>query len=157
MARQLKGQSAMEYLMTYGWAILIVIIVVAVLFSLGLFNPSTFTQTTATGFSGFNAPTGGWQLTSGGTLTVQLTNGVGSTINITEAGANVGSSHVINAYSGPAGNAVSPGQTVTLTFTGLTGPASAAAYSAKVNITYTNVGSGVTGFRSAGTLTGTVS
>lgn len=33
-----KGQSAMEYLMTYGWAILIVIVVVAALYALGVFQ-----------------------------------------------------------------------------------------------------------------------
>jgi len=35
-----KGQSAMEYLMTYGWAILIILIAVGALFSLGVFSPS---------------------------------------------------------------------------------------------------------------------
>ena len=35
-----KGQTAMEYLMTYGWAILIVIVVVAALYSMGVFTVS---------------------------------------------------------------------------------------------------------------------
>jgi len=35
-----KGQAAMEYLMTYGWAILIVIIVVAALWAMGVFTVS---------------------------------------------------------------------------------------------------------------------
>ncbi len=33
-----KGQAAMEYLMTYGWAILIVIIVIAALWAMGVFT-----------------------------------------------------------------------------------------------------------------------
>ena len=37
-----KAQSAMEYLMTYGWAILIIAVVLAALFQLGVFNPITF-------------------------------------------------------------------------------------------------------------------
>lgn len=37
-----KAQSAMEYLMTYGWAILIIAVVLSVLFELGVFNPMTF-------------------------------------------------------------------------------------------------------------------
>jgi len=37
-----KAQSAMEYLMTYGWAILIMAVVLAALFQLGVFNPMTF-------------------------------------------------------------------------------------------------------------------
>ena len=37
-----KSQSAMEYLMTYGWAILIIAIVLVALFSLGVFNSANF-------------------------------------------------------------------------------------------------------------------
>jgi hypothetical protein len=37
---RIRSQSAMEYLMTYGWAILIIAVVLAALFSLGLFSPS---------------------------------------------------------------------------------------------------------------------
>ena len=36
----MKAQSAMEYLMTYGWAILIIAVVLAALFELGVFNGS---------------------------------------------------------------------------------------------------------------------
>ena len=36
-----KSQAAMEFLMTYGWAILIVLIVLAALFFLGVFNPKS--------------------------------------------------------------------------------------------------------------------
>jgi len=37
-----KSQSAMEYLMTYGWAILVIAIILAALYTLGIFNPLTF-------------------------------------------------------------------------------------------------------------------
>ncbi|MGC8537733.1 MAG: hypothetical protein ACP5MZ_01975, partial [Candidatus Micrarchaeia archaeon] len=40
--QRFKSQSAMEYLMTYGWAILIIAVVLAALFELGVFNPMTF-------------------------------------------------------------------------------------------------------------------
>ena len=36
----MKGQSAIEYLMTYGWAIAILIIILGLLFTSGLFSPS---------------------------------------------------------------------------------------------------------------------
>ena len=36
-----KAQAAMEFLMTYGWAILVVLIVLAALFYLGIFSPRT--------------------------------------------------------------------------------------------------------------------
>ncbi len=37
-----KSQSAMEYLMTYGWAILIIAVVLSVLFQLGVFSSGNF-------------------------------------------------------------------------------------------------------------------
>ncbi len=40
--RMLRSQSAMEYLMTYGWAILIIAVVLGALFQLGVFNAGTF-------------------------------------------------------------------------------------------------------------------
>jgi len=36
-----RSQSAMEYLMTYGWAVLIIGVVLAALVSLGAFNSAT--------------------------------------------------------------------------------------------------------------------
>jgi len=45
MARRFAGakaQSAMEYLMTYGWAILIIAVVLGALFQLGVFNANNF-------------------------------------------------------------------------------------------------------------------
>ncbi|MGB9703775.1 MAG: hypothetical protein ACPLXS_03675, partial [Candidatus Micrarchaeales archaeon] len=40
---KVKSQAAMEYLMTYGWAILIIALALGVLYSLGVFNPKNFT------------------------------------------------------------------------------------------------------------------
>jgi hypothetical protein len=37
-----KSQAAMEYLMTYGWAILIIALTLVVLYSLGIMNPKNF-------------------------------------------------------------------------------------------------------------------
>jgi len=36
----IKAQSALEYLMTYGWAIIIIAVVLAALVNLGVFTPS---------------------------------------------------------------------------------------------------------------------
>ncbi len=48
-----KGQTALEYLMTYGWAILIVIIVVAALYALGLTKPCRWVGTQVREFPDF--------------------------------------------------------------------------------------------------------
>ncbi|MCL4391339.1 hypothetical protein M1112_01435 [Candidatus Parvarchaeota archaeon] len=49
-----KGQSALEYVMTYGWAILIIVVVAVVLYSMGVFNPRNTVTPTSTGFAPFS-------------------------------------------------------------------------------------------------------
>ncbi len=48
-----KGQSALEYMMTYGWAILIIVIVAVILYSMGIFNPRASVTATSSGFAPF--------------------------------------------------------------------------------------------------------
>jgi len=40
----LEDRNASEYLMTYGWALLVIIIVGAALFALGVLNPATYNE-----------------------------------------------------------------------------------------------------------------
>jgi hypothetical protein len=42
MRKNKKSQAAMEFLMTYGWALLVVLIVIAALAYFGLLNPNRF-------------------------------------------------------------------------------------------------------------------
>ena len=58
--RTSKQQAAMEYLMTYGWAILVVAIVVVAIFSLGLFNPSNLGPKARAGSCQIYRPEGIW-------------------------------------------------------------------------------------------------
>lgn len=51
--RMFKLQSAMEYLMTYGWAILIIAVVLGALFSLGVFNTGSLLGTSCIAAPGF--------------------------------------------------------------------------------------------------------
>jgi hypothetical protein len=48
-----KAQSAMEYLMTYGWAILIISIVIGSLYSMGVFSSSSTINTSCVPSSGY--------------------------------------------------------------------------------------------------------
>ena len=48
-----KLQSAMEYLMTYGWAILVIAIVLVALYALGVFNGTAFLQPSCIASSGY--------------------------------------------------------------------------------------------------------
>ena len=49
----MKAQSAMEYLMTYGWAILIIAVVLGALFSLGVFSSGSLLGTSCIAYSGY--------------------------------------------------------------------------------------------------------
>jgi hypothetical protein len=85
-----KAQAAMEYLMTYGWAILIVIIVAAALYALGVFNPATWTGTRSTGFANIGQPTD-WIYYSDGNFSIMLKNSLGSPITVSSVTAACGS------------------------------------------------------------------
>lgn len=89
----------MEYLMTYGWAILIVSIALAALYSLGLFSPATFTHTTCVFPAGFYCLNS--QMDMGGNLTINVEQDTSAPINITAIGCdssdNVG--HMISFAS----------------------------------------------------------
>ena len=70
-----KGQGAMEYLMTYGWAILVVMIVGVVLWQLGIFGGAGGGVNTATGFSKMKVMEPSSKYTTTGTLSFVLMNG----------------------------------------------------------------------------------
>ena len=48
-ARKIRSQSAMEYLMTYGWSILIIAVVLGALYGLGVFNSANLGPRAPTG------------------------------------------------------------------------------------------------------------
>src|SRR3989344_5264296 len=74
-----KGQAAMEFLMTYGWAILAAIIAIAVLAWFGVFNPGRLSQDTV--FIG--APLGANAAkVNVSTVTIDLQNGAGENIQL---------------------------------------------------------------------------
>ena len=86
-----KGQAAMEFLMTYGWAILAAIIAIGVLAYFGVFSPGTFISNSIT----VNAPFGTTQELSLTTSSMNfvLRNGGGdsatiSNINVVGCGSN---------------------------------------------------------------------
>ena len=73
-----KAQSALEYMMTYGWAILIIVIVAAVLYSMGIFNPSAASGNTSSGFGGFSVTSYSCSASKG--ISVTFGNNIGYTI-----------------------------------------------------------------------------
>ena len=142
----------MEYLMTYGWAILIVIIVAAALYMLGVFDPSTYTQSTAVGFQGFQVPTGGWQFNDSGYITIKMRNMQGANINIT----NVSATYQANTHFNDNYVVMNANEETTFIISGFGSQTSGSPYSVDVKVTYTNLDTQLD-FKSSGTVSGTVS
>jgi hypothetical protein len=131
-----KGQSALEYLMTYGWALVVIVIVIAILVSLGVFN---LTQNICTGFpSQFTYSSHDY--TAAGSFTLTMQNGWNSDVNIVD----------MNIVGDTTGSPVAVSQTIskgakgTITASGFTGGTSGNTYSKDIVITY-NVGTEISG------------
>lgn len=77
-----KAQTSLEFLMTYGWAILIVLIIVVVAWQWGFFNPGGAVKEGSSGFWGVKPLDFSYKVN--GDLELSLKNGVGGGINITE-------------------------------------------------------------------------
>jgi hypothetical protein len=77
-----RGQGAMEYLMTYGWAILVVMVVGIVMWQLGIFNIGG-TTVTSTGFAKLKPQLSATGSSAGGTFSAIFTNGAGTLIDMT--------------------------------------------------------------------------
>ncbi len=74
----------MEFLMTYGWAVLIMLVVVAVLFMLGVFNPQTASPNSCVLPGGFSCY--GYSVKDGGVLELDLGQASGGDIRLTSIG-----------------------------------------------------------------------
>jgi hypothetical protein len=95
-----RGQVALEFLLTYGWAVLILSVVALLLWQMGLFN---ITGKVAPGTSGFwgVAPYEDFAYTKGKTLRIPISNRIGA--NITIRGINV-TFQGMTAYPEPSGD-----------------------------------------------------
>ena len=152
-----KGQSALEYMMTYGWAILIIVIVAVILYSMGIFNPRASVTAVSSGFSPFAASAA---VCSGSTLTVAfsvggLPNGASSVIitggNYTSGSGISPASGTLTAPSSP----ISVGSSFNMTDTSVT-CTSGVAFSASGNIDYkVSSAAGTANYVATGTIAGT--
>ncbi len=84
--RPLRLQSAMEYLMTYSWALLVIALVLVVLFSLGLFNPSSVVTSQCILPAGLSCVS--VFVASNGLASINLLQATTTPINITAYGCN---------------------------------------------------------------------
>ncbi len=148
-----KAQAAMEYLMTYGWAILIVIIVAAALIALGIFNPAT--GHTAVGFQELGLPND-WAMASDGSFQIQIQNqlltGTATHVNVTAEEKTSGTACTGSTTPSDVSLTQGSSQTFTIDCSNL-GLASGDTYSIKVMIDYTTT----LAHTDSGTVSGTVS
>jgi uncharacterized protein (DUF58 family) len=128
-----KGQAALDFLMTYGWAILLIVLIAAALFVLGIFDIGSFIGNKAVGFTQVAVPA--FKVASNGTLTLQLQNQVGNPIRIDSINATYTNQTVSSAPSTNLG----VGQTSsTLNAGAFTGLSSGNSYVVTVRIGYTD-------------------
>jgi len=141
---KLKGQGALEYLMTYGWALLIIVVVGAALFALGVFTPTA--AESCTGFSGVQYQD---HLMTATVFTIEITNTEGADIEITQV-------QVGTKNTDPVWLNVSAGSKSTIVGTiDPTDKAAGDTYSEDVAISY-NVIDGISGKIARGTCSGKI-
>ena len=147
-----RSQSALEYMMTYGWAILVIVIVAAVLYSLGIFSPSSSLSTTVTGFA--NTPVSSAAFTNNGGLAFSVGDLVGYPIEITNVTEITASGSKITILPNIT---VSPSQTKVIIIPKAFSSSTQGSHeSVSLTITYTEPGQVFPGpYTSTGTVSGT--
>ena len=153
----MKGQTAIEYLMTYGWAILIILIVAGVLAYYGIFAPAGFLGPTARGFGQVQV-LNPWAVSSSG-MTLNLANRVGGAIAVTEVNATVDSTVYQCTPTAEVPISAGADETFACTFgSAISGATAGESYSATLIIYYKYPSDATTAdFSTSGTITGTYS
>jgi hypothetical protein len=116
MSKMKRAQTAIEYLMTYGFAVLIIIVISAALYALGVFNPGAWLPggPRASGFGNIKVIEFAVNSTSGGengTLKVVLVNAYGYRVRLDLVGATMAG--VSNTTGCAPGVNIAPGQQYT--------------------------------------------
>ena len=138
-----KGQAAVEFLMTYGWAILAAIIAIGVLAYFGVFSPGKFTPSASVLSSPLYA--NNWQIKTTG-VSIEIKNNGGDDItlgNVTIAGCG----SVDSGAALPAGGLATVAVPCTLT--------NGVAFKGDVTVNYLKTGSSLSS-QSTGTVAGKV-
>ena len=139
-----KAQAAMEFLMTYGWAILVVLVAIAALAYFGVLNPGRFLPESCT--IGAGVACQDFKVTAAGAGTIIVRNGMGSALTV--ASLTLGG---VAATENPVAT-IADGATQTFNFTGLTAGTAGAKYKGDLTFAYTQEGSTLTHSKT-GTLT----
>jgi hypothetical protein len=142
----MKGQTALEYLITYGWAILVILVVLAVLWYYGVFNPAKWSGESVSEGSAFKVVDK--QLSSAGTFRLVLGDKTGTSTSISNVNVSGDVNGQIDLSAAPvvipaggqmSGNAAVAGGVITVT--GITPtPSAGSFYKFTVTTTYQATG-----------------
>lgn len=138
----MKAQSGMEYMITYGWALLAVAVVVVVLWQIGVFKPfNLFTYETATGFVKITVSNQFFKsyANGSGSLTLVYSSRSANNITITNFQVTDQNNNLISPNNSSFAIVVVPGSSVTSTFDysgSNLGASSGGSFAKSVTITY---------------------
>ena len=146
-----KAQAGLDFLMTYSWALLLIVLVVAALFALGIFDAGAFVGSRSAGFAQVRPVA--WRLDTDGNLTLKLADDAGTNVNITSINATFGVANIsysdsLNISNGKQSDAILVGS-----FPNSTAPG--ASYSIALQIQYIDMNTNFT-YTDGGTVTGKV-
>jgi len=147
-----KGQGSLEFMMTYGWVILIVLIALVVMWQLGLFNISSRIEPGTFGFWGVIVHDN--KLDNAGFFKVTLLNNVGGNVTLLEYNVTIDRTSILMPCSG--GCVLEPGKTKNIDLpqeAKWTSPAGQR-YDADMAITYRDARTGANIMQSSGKIWG---
>ena len=127
-----KGQAAMEFLMTYGWAILVVLVAIGALAYFGVLSPNRFLPSSCTIGPGIGCDD--FKVLAAGTATLKLRNGMGEDLTAVTVSLEG------QASSDCADVAMADGVQLTCAFSGLTTGTAGSKYKADITFAYTGSG-----------------
>jgi hypothetical protein len=158
MSAKPRGQGSLEFLMTYGWVLLVILIALVVLWQWGLFNIGERIEPGSFGFWGL-VPQGGNEfiLDSGGQLRVSFINMVGANVTVLSFNATIDKALQTSSCAGGCA-VVEPGGVWTMQLTDnvnwLGEPGRR--FEASISVEYNDTRTGATIYRSSGSVWGNV-
>ena len=148
-----RGQAALEFLMTYGWAILAAIIVIGVLAYFGVFSPGQFIPSAAVVNPPFYA--NAWNVdNSDSEVSIELQNNGGVDVSVTSV-AITPSDGATDCTTDTTATPIAAGGLATKAITCAGLDAAGETFKADIAITYTKTGSTLA-LSSTGTITDTI-
>ena len=129
-----KGQAAMEFLMTYGWAILVVLVAIGALAYFGVLSPGKFLPESCVIAPGFSCED--FKIGADGSATVIIKNGAKATL--TSVGVLIGA---VAGVCAPVTVSVGSITTCTWAAAALTPGTAGDRFKSTVSLTYTEQGS----------------